>query len=241
MGIGQPIPVCSMINWLLQSLEEHSGIAAAHPPDGFLSRAEIVHFATLRTHKRRSEWLLGRWTAKQLIRSAVPGGAGVVNHAISIERGEDGAPVVVAPALPPLTVSISHAHGFAMCAVALGEGVLLGVDIELIAPRSTAFVLDYFTDEERASIEALPFVARSTAVNAIWSAKEATLKALHLGLKVDTRRVGCPVRIENLDVNDVWSDFQITCDWQNLPCSPVDLQGWIRLKGDYVLTLVAPA
>ncbi|MCZ7667963.1 MAG: hypothetical protein M5U34_12595 [Chloroflexi bacterium] len=39
--------------------------------DGLLHPREQVKFATLKTEKRRQDWLLGRWTAKQLIAEVV--------------------------------------------------------------------------------------------------------------------------------------------------------------------------
>ncbi|MBE2224326.1 MAG: 4-phosphopantetheinyl transferase family protein, partial [Anaerolineae bacterium] len=74
-------------------------------------------------------------------------------------------------------------------------------------------------------------------VTAVWSAKEAVLKALHLGLTVDTRSVACL-----LDVGEerplTWTPFPIHCDDTRLPQAAPPLTGWWRTYENFVLTLV---
>ena len=65
----------------------------------------------------------------------------------------------------------------------------LGCDLEEIEPRSAGFVADYFTQREAAAVAAVPATARDIAVNLLWSAKEAVLKARRTGLRSDTRSV----------------------------------------------------
>ncbi len=52
-----------------------------------------------------------------------------------------------------MTISLSHRAGTAMCAVAL-SGTGLGCDLELIEPRSDAFIIDYLTAREQALVGA---------------------------------------------------------------------------------------
>ena len=52
---------------------------------------------------------------------------------------------------PQVTISLSHRSGAAICAVA-PAGVDLGCDLEVIEPRSEAFVADYFTVDEQALV-----------------------------------------------------------------------------------------
>ncbi|HEV2813386.1 MAG TPA: hypothetical protein VGW10_09060 [Solirubrobacteraceae bacterium] len=80
--------------------------------DGWLGADERAVLATLTGSRRRAEWRLGRWAAKQLL------GAGAQTLVAA-----DGAPVADLP------VSISHRRGRALAAVA-DDGVAVGCDIE---------------------------------------------------------------------------------------------------------------
>ncbi|MEZ4770263.1 MAG: 4'-phosphopantetheinyl transferase superfamily protein [Caldilineales bacterium] len=82
-------------------------------------------------------------------------------------------------------------------------------------------------------------------VTATWSAKESVLKALQLGLTVDTRRVTVLCQIAG-DLTQ-WTPVQIDCDSAILPhpdgadgvstAASHRLDGWWRVEGDYVLTM----
>ena len=65
----------------------------------------------------------------------------------------------------------------------------VGADIEHVEPRDPAFVRDFFTTGEAERVWRCPAKQRDTLVTVLWSAKEAVLKVLRLGLTVDTRRV----------------------------------------------------
>ncbi len=60
-------------------------------------------------------------------------------------------------------------------------GTMLGCDLELVEPRSDAFLADYFTADEQALVALAPAVERDKVVNLLWSAKESALKALGVG------------------------------------------------------------
>jgi phosphopantetheinyl transferase len=63
------------------------------------------------------------------------------------------------------------------------------VDLEWIEPRSFEFIRDYFTPGEVK--QALAGSVSQNAINAtiLWSAKEAVLKALTTGLRIDTQKI----------------------------------------------------
>ena len=69
------------------------------------------------------------------------------------------------------------------------SGAELGCDLEIVEPRSDAFIADYFTAEEQALIERTSAADRSLLLALLWSAKESALKALRAGLRLDTRSV----------------------------------------------------
>ena len=174
----------------------------------WLTTDELAHWRGLRTAKRRNDWLLGRHAAKRLImgvveqeteRPLLPNQIAVLPHA-------DGWPIVTVPDGPPLALSISHSQNRAFCAVMVGDGRALGADVEAIAERSPAFIEDYFTPLERQFLAAARPEQRVALVNAIWSGKEAALKAIRRGLAEDTRLVSClPHPALDLSLIHIWS------------------------------------
>ena len=216
--------------------------SGAEPGSAFLAPAETAAYAALRAPKRRRDWLLGRRVAKRLIQDALAErGHHLPLDEIVILSHPDGWPQVTLPALgpdaPSLTLSISHARDRAFCAVTFGADVPLGADLEAVEPRSSGFVADYFTSDERDFVAVAPEEERPVLVNAIWSAKEAALKAIRRGLAEDTRLVTClPTLVKS---EDGW--HPIGHRWEatgrNLPV----LAGVWREADGYVMTLAATA
>jgi 4'-phosphopantetheinyl transferase len=69
-------------------------------------------------------------------------------------------------------------------------GRAIGCDLELVEPRSAAFVADFLTAaEQRLVAAAADGDARELLANLAWSAKESALKVLRTGLRRDTRSV----------------------------------------------------
>ena len=219
--------------------------------NGVLHPREQAKFATLKTEKRRQDWLLGRRTAKQLIGEVVARETGErpFPNTIEVSNGAMGDPIVncelrmvncereISNLQSLISLSISHSNAHAFCAVVEKPDWPLGADIERIEGRSAEFVTDYFTKEEQALVNSASDEMRDVVVTAVWSAKEAVLKALHLGLTVDTRSVAC--LIEPIGERPLtWTPFTIHCDDTRLRHSPPPLTGWWRTYENFVLTLV---
>ena len=165
--------------------------------DEWLSPAERTVAAALRWPKRRSDWRLGRWVAKRAVIACVAAEQGAVEPSdVEILARADGAPVAWmlggAPAAG-VSASISHSDGVGFAAAVAGD-TALGCDVERIRPRSGRFVEDYFTAAEREQVARAPADDRPAVATLIWSAKEAALKVLREGLRLDTRSVAveCP-------------------------------------------------
>jgi 4'-phosphopantetheinyl transferase len=169
-------------------LEQTEGDVPAE--NDWLSANETLCLNSMRFPKRRTDWRLGRWTAKRalaicLTRPTHPEALA----GIEILASRSGAPEVVLTGQPAaVTISLSHRGGAAVCAVAL-SGAALGCDLELIEPRSDCFVADYFTTEEQAFVAGAAAADRFRRLALLWSGKESTLKALHEGLRLDARCV----------------------------------------------------
>ena len=158
--------------------------------DDWLSDAEHAQLERLRMPKRRSDWRLGRWTAKCAIAACLRQSGRIEPlSAIELRAAPSGAPEILLYGQPiPVLVSLSHSRGAAVCTVA-PSGLAVGCDIEAVEPRIPAFLSDYFTDEERRLAALTPPDLRDRLVTILWSAKESALKALGCGLRLDTRSV----------------------------------------------------
>lgn len=153
--------------------------------DGWLHPAERAVAAALARPRRRDDWRLGRFAAKVLLASVLD----TDPARISVLAAADGAPDAYVDAQPaPVSVSITHRAGRAVAAAAWLPA-RVGCDLELVEPRSDAFVATWLAASEQRAVEALGEPARSVAVNAVWTAKEAALKVVREGLRVDPRSV----------------------------------------------------
>jgi hypothetical protein len=121
------------VGWLTRWL------ADVPPDDGWLSPGEREVLAGLRVEKRRSDWRLGRFTAK----TAVARWLGVPISHVEIVAAADGAPEArLDGGAAPVSPSLSH-HAERALVVVGDAATSLGCDLELIEPRSRAFVSDW--------------------------------------------------------------------------------------------------
>lgn len=198
----------------------------------WLGPREQTHLRTLNFLKRRVEWRLGRWTAKCALAA--------LNHfppksdllaRIEICPNDSGAPKAFVGHIPAeLTLSISHRGGTAFCALA-PTVVRLGCDLELVEPRSDAFICDYFTADEKKRIEQAAAGERPCLANLFWSAKESALKALQAGLRRDTRSV--VVQLSEPFLTDCWNSLKVRSEEGD------SFGGWWRESQGTVQTVVA--
>jgi 4'-phosphopantetheinyl transferase len=205
------------VYWLEQS-------DADVPADNsWLSADEAARLNAMRFPKRRDDWRLGRWTAKNALAlyflSLKVRADPQVLASLEIRQAPSGAPEVFFQNKPAAaTVSLSHRSGIAACAVACSSAAL-GCDLEIIEPRSEAFISDYFTPAEQSFVAEASGVDRIRLLTLLWSAKESALKALHVGLRIDTRDVIVSPGDAAFDF-DGWgpivvrhSDHRIFCGW----------------------------
>ena len=231
-----------MIHWLTQSHETMPRTAVSPHKSTFLSDSEADRLATLTTEKRRRDWLLGRWTAKRLLQTVIweTSHTTVPLDLITVANNADGVPTI-ASQLPLVdgqySISLSHSHGQAFVTAVAKPNWPIGCDIEKVAPRGEAFIDDYFTETEALLVRQVAGAQRDLLTTAVWSAKESVLKALHLGLSVDTRAVACLIDpVER--PSDSWMPFKVWCDNGRLPHPAPHFSGWWRVMDGFVLTLV---
>jgi 4'-phosphopantetheinyl transferase len=204
-----------MIQWLVQSTTEHSDLARGIAPPGLLHPVEQRRLEALKLGKRRSEWLIGRWTAKHLLQACLERDLNVrlPLNAIGIYNDARGAPVAMVDCgshIAEWAISISHSHAYGFSA-ALPDGAIgLGADIEHVELREWRFVEDYFTPDEIGRVRVAPIEQRETLITAIWSAEEAALGSFATGS--DDRHHASPVR-------SIRAAIPIAIGWNSTSCA----------------------
>lgn len=203
------------------------------PEGGWLSAGERSRVAGLRYPKRRTDVLLGRWALKHAVARFLgwPDEPGMLAR-IEARPAPGGAPRLFVDGQPvPHGVSLTDRAGCAVCLVA-GQPTAVGCDVELVEPRSDAFIRDYLTwAEYRFVTGAGP--SRNALANLIWSAKESALKVLGTGLRRDTRSVEVTVA-DPSPPDRTWSVLQVrTAEGDVFP-------GWWRRSGAFLLTACWP-
>jgi 4'-phosphopantetheinyl transferase len=217
------------VAWLSQ------GLTDVPPEDGWLSSRESAWVRRMRFDKRRSEFRMGRWTAKNAIalyldRPRTPEAL----HAVEIDRAPGGAPAPLVEGQPaPVSISMTDRADQAICVVSR-PGVGLGVDLELVEPRSDAFVADYLTEAEQRLVgEGGSREEHDLLANLIWCSKESALKVLRTGLRRDTRSVEVSFP-EDTPVGG-WSVLIVRAR------EGMEFPGWWRRYGAFLLTVTATA
>lgn len=178
-------PATGSVGWLSTSVEAVPG------GDDWLTAEEHEALRRLRVARRRADWRLGRWTAKQAVAawSAVDGRAvRPAEVGVTARSDDDGRPEVHVLDGPPPSLTLSHRDGVGLAAVG-PTGARLGCDLERVEPRSARFPRDWFTATECRRLDATEPAARDALVTLVWSVKESVLKAVGEGLRRDTRSV----------------------------------------------------
>jgi 4'-phosphopantetheinyl transferase len=146
-----------------------------------LPPGEQAHAARYRFVKDRLAFALGRVLVRSTLSHydrAPPGGWQFVWNS-------HGKPELYpSPDRLPFRFNISHCEGLVTAAFALGRDI--GVDVEAVARcgARVAVANSCFAREEVRAIEVLPEAQRQSAFAAIWTLKEAYVKARGLGLSI---------------------------------------------------------
>ena len=184
-----------------------------------VTNAQRRRFATIRDAARRRDRLLAaalhRWVLSQAL--------GLAPDHLPLYRSHTGQPRL---AWPGLHTSLAHCDG--MVAVALCEGGPVGVDVERNDTASLHPIRDLVCAPGEAEALATPAGEADARLLALWTRKEAVLKALGLGL---ARPMDSFVAPEGgrLALRDVHDD-----------CVELDVRGCDE-AGDCVAALAAPA
>ncbi len=214
---------------LLYTAPPGLGWGDAAVPD-FLSAAERGRLAGMRFAKRRRSWLLGRWAAKRLLQQALPGHPEPAQIEIANEPG--GAPRARITGEPiPGCLTISHREDSALAAFTPDPRFAIGADLEWVENDNPDFLIDYLSPLEQSAAAGLPPIERAQWMYLCWSAKEAVLKALRIGLRADPRD------IELLDPAAGMPQTWTALDARSRLPGAENLRLWWQPRGNWVLTL----
>lgn len=222
----------------LQQTEEDVPVS-----NDWLCAREALLLSSLRFAKRRTDWRLGRWTAKCAIAAYLGcSPESDLLRGIEIRPAPSGAPEVFLGGEPcPLAISLSHRIGAGMCAL-LSSGSAVGCDLEVVEPHAQAFVEDYFTCEERKFVACAALHNQPVFLALLWSAKESALKALQQGLRLDTRAVIVDLADHGSVSADHDPDTREQDGWRAVAVRFQNervFQGWWQRTGNLVRTLVS--
>ncbi|WP_025717364.1 4'-phosphopantetheinyl transferase family protein [Paenibacillus sp. 1-18] len=186
---------------------------------------ECSYFESLEFHRRKSNFLLGRLSAKQAA-SVLLSEPDLRN--VSVKTGVFGQPVLRVTGVPSYQVSITHCDSIG-AAVVFPEVHPMGIDIERIDPKRNKTIESQLTTGEKERISAARGVEEySVLLTVFWTVKEALSKILRTGF---TTSLHVLEMNETLFVNEY---FRST--FSHFP--QYAAQSY-RL-GDYICTIAAP-
>jgi 4'-phosphopantetheinyl transferase len=122
-----------------------------------------------------------RIAARAAVRIVLSRRTGLDPAALRFRRGSAGKPELVGPAGRHVCFNVSHSGE--LCVVAIGDAEPVGVDVEAIRPVGhLEQIAARFGAEDSAAILRLRGERRLRAFHAIWTRREACLKAAGTGL-----------------------------------------------------------
>ncbi|MFW9875479.1 MAG: KR domain-containing protein, partial [Candidatus Thorarchaeota archaeon] len=148
----------------------------------YLTAREFDNSKRFRNSKRLIEYFSGILAAKEVYLTYFDKDA--TYQDFEIQKDENGKPFyfsIKENQKIPLYLSISHSHEFS---TAIISKKLVGIDLEIVEPRSSSFYKEVFTDTERQAISEDPRLG-----TIYWTAKEAFSKAIGEGLKINFRDI----------------------------------------------------
>lgn len=145
------------------------------------------------TPKRRKEWIAGRIIMRRALTRLLSnnGNARYKDKLVRILSDDLGKPTVSFSDNSDsefAAVTVSHSNGLVMGSAVAAEAFQgIGIDIEKVEKRSQGWGTDYFSDSEIELANGSDDQTRQ--LTRIWSLKEASLKALGVGLRYDLRDI----------------------------------------------------
>lgn len=135
---------------------------------------------------------------------------GIEPAALRLGRSQHGKPYVLGPSGRPFNVSHTRGAGLIMIGK---QGEWVGVDIEAVCagPVPWGVLERFFAPEDRLSVERSPPERQQAAFCRLWSNREASLKALGIGM-YGLDKAGVSYQLEKLRMFEVELGSDL-CGW----------------------------
>jgi 4'-phosphopantetheinyl transferase len=161
-----------------------------------LCAEERARAAAFRFARDREHFIAGRAWLRRLLARYLETDPG----ALSFESGSSGKPRLCWPDARGLRFNMSRSNSLAACAIVVNREV--GVDVECVRDdfHFEPVVRRYFTDYERAALQALPSSERRREFFRYWTRKEACLKADGVGVRALPKVCELNCSIQSIDV-----------------------------------------
>jgi phosphopantetheinyl transferase len=179
-----------------------------------LSADECAHVQQLRHRTKRLEVVCGRLLVRHILAQLL----GTSPSLLMFRVGRYGKPYLAqrsersadaADAARALSFNLAHAGNHILLGCSqLGE---IGVDIEDIEAYRADIARQYFHQDEYHDLEELPAAERPRAFTRLWTAKEACVKAMGVGLRY-------PLSAVHVTSEDTGRSAGVT--WRRLDCGP---------------------
>lgn len=167
-------PGCVDVWWFELDARAHTRARYA----AVLDAVETARAARFRFERDRNRFVVGRGTVREILGAYL----GCPPAAVRLEYGAHGKPRLDPGHDSALRFNASGSHGLGALAVTVGAEV--GVDVEQIreATDYEAIARQHFHPAEAPTVLEAPEGARAAPFFAVWTGKEAYLKALGVGL-----------------------------------------------------------
>lgn len=208
-----------------------------HSIRDILTEREIFCWQKIRVPKRKKEWLLGRYTAKLLLQSYLQKD---YNNEILLTDVELLSKPNTKPELEiqgkhivNTDLSLSHTANIAVAAITTKENFKVGVDIEKTRKLDEKVCKYFLSDVELAQIKNNP-LEKDRLITILWTLKEATLKALRIGLNGSLKGITIDISDQSLSHIRI-SRYNVLKPMQN---KPVEIYGYYKIIDDYNVATV---
>jgi len=145
-----------------------------------LSPIEQGYYQRFNYMKRKKDWLGGRLAGKSALLSLIRADNPDLRE-ITILPNDHGRPLVgslpdFCPSTDNLMISLSHSEDFAVAAAT--EGLICGIDLQIISTKLVDLTSHFATDTELQLLAEKSGCDEDTHLTMLWTAKEALKKAL---------------------------------------------------------------
>ena len=185
-----------------------------------LNEKEKSHYDTLKYEKRKSDYLIGRYTAKIAVNELLR----IDLKSIQIDNGIFNFPIVRGKQIRNVQVTLTHCEDISI-AIAFPEDHPIGVDLEKIDRNKMKLVKEIVNEKELALQEELNEFEMFTS---LWTVKEALSKILKTGFTC------------NLQVFEVEKFNKTMFFFESKFLNFMQYKGYTIKKDEYICSIVLP-